>query len=115
MSTVALSELLGATVRDATGAAGRVREIAVAPQEHATRVAFRSCAWRTANACCGRRSVRRDRAGHQRRRRLGALHAVRRRAAAQARSARPAVIDVHGRKVVRVNDVEIDATRSTVT
>ena len=32
MSVVALSELLGATVRDATGAVrGRVREIAVAP------------------------------------------------------------------------------------
>ena len=35
MSLVALSELLGATVRDATGAVrGRVREIAIAPQDH---------------------------------------------------------------------------------
>ena len=41
MSLVALSELLGATVRDASGTVrGRVREIAVAPQEHPTRVAF---------------------------------------------------------------------------
>ena len=41
MSVVALSELLGATVRDATGAVrGRVREIAVAPQDHPTRIAF---------------------------------------------------------------------------
>src|ERR1700739_3898844 len=41
MSLVALSELLGATVRDASGAVqGRVREIAVAPQDHPTRVAF---------------------------------------------------------------------------
>src|SRR5436190_12419889 len=41
MSIVALSELLGATVRDASGAAkGRVREIAVTPQDHPTRVAF---------------------------------------------------------------------------
>src|SRR5215471_17140882 len=40
MSLVALSELLGATVRDATGTVrGRVREIAVAPQDHPTRVA----------------------------------------------------------------------------
>ena len=41
MSIVALSELLGAIVRDASGAVrGRVREIAVAPQDHPTRVAF---------------------------------------------------------------------------
>ena len=41
MSVVALSELLGATVRDATGTVrGRVREIAVAPQDHPTRIAY---------------------------------------------------------------------------
>src|SRR5262252_9155752 len=41
MSLVALSELLGATVRDATGTVrGRVREIAVAPQNHPTRIAY---------------------------------------------------------------------------
>src|SRR3954463_245963 len=41
MSVVALSELLGATVRDASGAVrGRVREIAIAPQDHPTRIAF---------------------------------------------------------------------------
>src|SRR5260370_16959226 len=41
MSLVALSELLGASVRDASGAVrGRVREIAVTPQEHPTRIAF---------------------------------------------------------------------------
>src|SRR6185295_7988626 len=41
MSLVALSELLGATVRDATGTVrGRVREVAVAPQDHPTRIAY---------------------------------------------------------------------------
>ena len=41
MSLVALSEMLGASVRDASGAVrGRVREIAVTPQEHPTRIAF---------------------------------------------------------------------------
>src|SRR3954465_15604385 len=41
MSLVALSELLGAAVRDASGAVrGRVREIAVAPQDHPTRIAY---------------------------------------------------------------------------
>ena len=39
MSLVALSEMLGAPVRDASGAVrGRVREISVAPQEHPTRI-----------------------------------------------------------------------------
>ena len=34
-------ELLGATVRDATGTVrGRVREMAVAPQDHPTRIAY---------------------------------------------------------------------------
>ena len=41
MSVVALSELLGAGVRDPSGAVrGRVREVAIAPQDHATRVSF---------------------------------------------------------------------------
>src|SRR5471032_3481864 len=41
MSVVALSELLGASVRDASGAVrGRVRELAIAPQDHPTRIAF---------------------------------------------------------------------------
>src|SRR5262245_16904853 len=41
MSIVALSELLGAWVRDSSGSIkGRVREIAVAPQDHPTRVAY---------------------------------------------------------------------------
>src|SRR5216110_1785467 len=41
MSLVALSELLRASVRDASGTVrGRVREIAVAPQDHPTRIAF---------------------------------------------------------------------------
>jgi len=41
MSVVALSELLGASVRDASGAVrGRVRELAIAPQDHPTRIAY---------------------------------------------------------------------------
>ena len=41
MSLVALSELLGATVRDASGTVqGRVRELAIAPQDHPTRIAY---------------------------------------------------------------------------
>src|SRR5689334_4882282 len=41
MPMVALSELLTAVVRDSSGlACGRVREAAIVPQEHPTRVAF---------------------------------------------------------------------------
>jgi len=115
MSLVALSELLGATVRDATGnARGRVREVAVAPQDHPTRVAF--LVVRTAN---GERALR--------------LNSIKAAAGSSVRSTDEAsswsgyspsdgllllkrdlldqqIIDVHGRKVVRVNDVEIECT-----
>jgi magnesium transporter len=113
MSLVALSELLGATVRDASGAVrGRVREVAVAPQEHPTRIAFlivaaadgermlpasslKSCGatvrtdgdashWEKYAASDGVLLLKRDLLDQQ-------------------------IIDVHGRKVVRVNDVEIDS------
>ena len=94
MSVVALSELLGASVRDASGAVrGRVREIAIAPQDHPTRIAFLIV--KTAG---GERMLPPDaitsagatvRAA-DRGRAVGALHPVRRPAAAQARPARPA-------------------------
>ncbi len=114
MSLIALSELLGATVRDASGTAqGRVREIAVAPQDHPTRVAYlivrtsagermlpagalKSCGatvraasdastWERYAASDGVLLLKRDLLDQQ-------------------------IIDVHGRKVVRVNDVELDST-----
>jgi magnesium transporter len=114
MALVALSELLGATVRDATGTVrGRVREIAVAPQDHPTRIAYLIV--RTSD---GERVVP-----------IAAVKA----AGASVRTASDArsweayfpsdgvlllkrdlldqqIIDVHGRKVVRVNDVEIECT-----
>jgi magnesium transporter len=114
MSLVALSELLGASVRDATGTVrGRVRELAVAPQDHPTRVAFLivrnsdgerilplesvksagvsvrastdSSVWDTYAPSDGVLLLKRDLLDQQ-------------------------IIDVHGRKVVRVNDVELEST-----
>ena len=114
VSIVALSELLGATVRDASGAVrGRVREIAVAPQDHPTRIAYLIV--KTAD---GERMLPHD-----------ALKA----AGASVRATTDAsqwekyavtdgvlllkrdlldqqIIDIHGRKVVRVNDVELEST-----
>ncbi len=114
MSLVALSELLGAPVHDATGTVrGRVREIAVAPQDHPTRIAYiivktpggerllpaddvKSCGgavctvtesaqWRAYTPSDGVLLLKRDLLDQQ-------------------------IIDVHGRKVVRVNDVELEST-----
>jgi CBS domain-containing protein/sporulation protein YlmC with PRC-barrel domain len=111
MSVVALSEMLGAAVRDGSGSVrGRVREVAVAPQDHPTRVAFlvvrtpegdrivaadavKSCgasvkatseaaSWPPFNGFDGVLLLKRDLLDQQ-------------------------IIDVHGRKVVRVNDVEL--------
>jgi len=112
MSVVALSEMLGAAVRDSSGSVrGRVREFAVSPQEHPTRIAF--LVVRTpegdrilpaeAITSYGAASVRAttDLAtwlpfqGHD-----GVLLLKRDLLDQQ-------IIDVHGRKVVRVNDVEL--------
>ena len=114
MSSVALSELLGATVRDASGAVkGRVREVAVTPQDHPTRIAFLIV--RTADGervlpasavtSCGT-TVRTtsEAAGWLRYAVSDGVLLLKRDLLDQQ------IIDVHGRKVVRVNDVEIDAT-----
>ncbi len=110
MSTLALSELLGTPVYDATGSvSGRVREVALSPQEDRSRVAllivktpkgdrmlpFSAVSqisggirtttavseWSPANGAEGLFFLGRDLLDQQ-------------------------VIDVHGRKVVRVNDVD---------
>jgi flagellar motility protein MotE (MotC chaperone)/sporulation protein YlmC with PRC-barrel domain len=114
MSVVALSELLGASVRDASGAVrGRVREIAIAPQDHPTRIAFL-----IVKTPSGERVLPPDA--------ITSAGATVRAAteAAQWESFSPSdgllllkrdlldqqIIDIHGRKVVRVNDVELEST-----
>jgi magnesium transporter len=114
MSLVALSELLGASVRDATGTVrGRVREIAVAPQDHPTRIAFL-----IVTTPAGERALSADTV-----KAFGRSVRTDADAAAWADYA-PSdgvlllkrdlldqqIIDVHGRKVVRVNDVELEST-----
>jgi len=110
MSTLALTELLGCPVFDAGGQCGRVRELAVAPQEDRARIAVLivrtksgdrvmpfsavnsingglridspPSTWPMANGSEGLFLLARDLLDQQ-------------------------IIDVHGRKVVRVNDVEL--------
>jgi len=114
MSLVALSELLGAAVRDPSGTVrGRVREVAIAPQDHPTRVAFlivrTSAGQRTlaANALksCGStvRTLTESSAWERNIASDGVLLLKRDLLDQQ-------IIDVHGRKVVRVNDVDLDST-----
>jgi magnesium transporter len=117
MTTLPLSELLGATVYDPSGAAtGRVREVTLAPQEDRNRIAsfivktksgnrvlpFASVKtidgnvyastnpseWPAANGAEGLFLLERDLLDQQ-------------------------VIDVHGRKVVRVNDVDLKVDAPT--
>jgi len=113
MSLVALSELLGAIVRDADGTTrGRVREIAVAPQDHPTRIAFLIVRTpegeRTLAAdglkSCGATVRTTDVARWDRYTPSDGVLLLKRDLLDQQ------IIDVHGRKVVRVNDVELEST-----
>jgi magnesium transporter len=114
MSVVALSELLGATVRDATGAVrGRVREIAVAPQDHPTRIAFlivktadgeRMLAPAAITSAGASVRAATDMAQWERFNPSDGLLFLKRDLLDQQ------IIDIHGRKVVRVNDVELEST-----
>ena len=114
MSIIALSELLGATVRDANGAVrGRVREVAVAPQDHPTRIAFvivrngdeeRVLPAAAIKACGATVRADSDGSSWERYSASDGVLLLKRDLLDQQ------IIDVHGRKVVRVNDVEIDST-----
>src|SRR5580692_760492 len=117
MNTLALSELLGATVYDPSGAAsGRVREVTLAPQEDRSRIASfivktksgnrvlplaavsginggvrsatNSADWAAANGAEGLFLLERDLLDQQ-------------------------VIDINGRKVVGVNDVDLQVDSTT--
>src|SRR5262245_37545844 len=114
MSVVALSELLGASVRDPSGSVkGRVREVAVAPQDHATRIAYlivrtpdgeRVLPAEALKSCGSTVRTTREAAGWDQYSASDGVLLLKRDLLDQQ------IIDVHGRKVVRVNDVEIDST-----
>ena len=113
MSIVALSEMLGASVRDASGAVrGRVREIAIAPQDHPTRVAFlvvktsdgeRTVPGEALTACGSSVRAASDAGSWDRYAPSDGVLLLKRDLLDRQ------IIDVHGRKVVRVNDVELDS------
>ena len=111
MSTFALTELLGLPVYDSGGPCGRVRELALAPQEDRARVAMAVVRTKTGDRMVPLASVVAINGGV--------------RVESPASSWSPAngmeglfllsrdlldqqIIDVHGRKVVRVNDVDLN-------
>ena len=114
MSIVALSELIGASIRDSSGSIrGRVREVAISPQEHATRVAFlivrtpggeRVVPADAVKSCGATVRTSSEASGWERHVPSDGVLLLKRDLLDQQ------IIDVHGRKVVRVNDVEFDST-----
>jgi len=114
MSLVALSEMLGAPVRDAGGVVrGRVREIAVTPQDHPTRVAYlivrtpegeRALSTEDLRSAGATVRATSELASWERYTPSDGVLLLKRDLLDQQ------IIDVHGRKVVRVNDVELEST-----
>jgi magnesium transporter len=112
MATVSLSELLGSIVYDASGAvSGRVREVALAPQEDRSRVALLIVKTRTGNRVLPLTAVSDINGG------VRASSAAAEWISADGSEGLlllsrdlldQQVIDVHGRKVVRVNDVDFN-------
>src|SRR2546430_14808189 len=111
MTTLALSELLGATVYEPSGAAGgRVREVALAPQEDRARVASLIVKTKSGNRVLPFASVSSINGGVHAATEVGegsptnsteGLFLLERGLLSQQ------VIDFNGRKGVRVNDVEV--------
>jgi len=110
MSTLALTELLGRPVYDAGGQCGRVRELAVAPQEDRARIAVlivrtksgdRVMPFSAVNAINGGLRIDSPASTWPMADGSEGLFLLARDLLDQQ------IIDVHGRKVVRVNDVEL--------
>jgi magnesium transporter len=111
MTTLALSELLGATVYDPSGAAsGHVREVTLAPQEDRSRISALIVRTKAGNRVLPLAAVSAVNGG------IRATTAVREWPAVNGTEGLfllerdlldQQVIDINGRKVVRVNDVEL--------
>lgn len=111
MTTLALTDLLGATVYDPSGAAGRVREVTLTPQEDRSRISSLIVKTKSGNRIVPYDAVstinggiRTSTASAQWQAATGieGLFLLERDLLDQQ------VIDVNGRKVVRVNDVDLE-------
>ena len=110
MTTLALSELLGATVYDPSGAAGRVREVTLAPQEDRSRISSLIVKTKTGNRVLPFSAISAINGGVRASTAAGEWHAVNGTEGLfllERDLLDQQVIDINGRKVVRVNDVDL--------
>jgi sporulation protein YlmC with PRC-barrel domain/CBS domain-containing protein len=111
MLTLALSELLGATVYDPSGAAsGRVREVALAPQEDRSRIASLIVKTKSGNRVLPFTAVSEINGGIRATTASGewvAINGTEGLFLLERDLLDQQVIDINGRKVVRVNDVDL--------
>ncbi|HYM77412.1 MAG TPA: CBS domain-containing protein [Candidatus Dormibacteraeota bacterium] len=111
MTTLALSELLGATVYDPSGAAGRVREVALAPQEDRSRISSLIIKTKSGNRILPFAAVAAINGGIRTSTEAGewpAANGTEGLFLLERDLLDQQVIDVNGRKVVRVNDVDLE-------
>ncbi len=109
--TLALTELLGATVYDPSGAAGRVREMAMSPQEDRSHIASLIVKTKSGNRVLPLASVVSINGGIRATTSAGDWSAVNGTEGLfllDRDLLDQQVIDVNGRKVVRVNDVDLE-------
>ena len=111
MTALALTELLGAPVRDAAGlACGRVREVALAPQEDRIRISVLIVKTKAGDRVLPLQSVASINGGVRASTNSadwGAVNGTEGLFLLERDLLDQQVIDVHGRKVVRVNDVDL--------
>lgn len=111
MTALALTELLGAPVRDAAGqACGRVREVALAPQEDRIRISLLIVKTKGGDRVLPLQSVSSINGGVRASTILAdwvAINGTEGLFLLERDLLDQQVIDVHGRKVVRVNDVDL--------
>ena len=111
MTALALTELLGAPVRDAAGlACGRVREVALAPQEDRIRISVLIVKTKSGDRVLPLQAVASINGGVRASTNSadwGAVNGTEGLFLLERDLLDQQVIDVHGRKVVRVNDVDL--------
>jgi sporulation protein YlmC with PRC-barrel domain/CBS domain-containing protein len=110
MLTLALSELLGATVYDPSGASGRVREVTLAPQEDRSRISSLIVKTKSGNRILPFASVSAINGGIRTTTVAAewlAVNGTEGLFLLERDLLDQQVIDINGRKVVRVNDVDL--------
>jgi magnesium transporter len=110
MTTLALSELLGATVYDPSGASGRVREVTLAPQEDRSRISSLIVKTKSGNRILALAAVSAINGGIRTTTAAAdwpAVNGTEGLFLLERDLLDQQVIDINGRKVVRVNDVDL--------